>query len=258
MPHEPVPISILDYMEVESQNARVSFHYHEDLLKEHLVVDGLMRKALHGLKIDNTTANVIAQLFHFVHVQYLGALTSLMRLHLSDALAATRRGVDASLTAYELLLFPDKLQRYLERDWYFQTIKTRIEKARKADPTKYPLAAGLLILHDMGSRYGAHADISSFVLRMKRRPSEDGVGIIQSFMYFQQPETELDAESHYVAVFHNFMSMTLVFDEFTKNYAPIDFGAWKAERDFKLAQYTDLGRRLSDAIVARDKAGQAE
>lgn len=253
MPDGPVPPNIFEYMEAEAENVKVSAKYHEAVLKEHTVVDRIIRACIEGLRIDNTPANMVAQLYHFVHVQYLAALSNLLRLHLSESMGCTRKAVDATLTAYELILFPEKLPMYLAREWHFQTIKSRIERARKGDPAKYPLAVGLLEMHDMGSQYGAHADVSSFIHRMKRRPSEDG-GIIQNFAYFQVPESQLQGDSHYVNLFHNFLAMTRVFDSFTEKYAPINFDAWRGDRDRKLKAYTEVGMGL----LARLRKEQTE
>lgn len=254
MPDGPVPPNIFEYMDTEAENVKISANLHEAVLKEHTVVDRFIRACINGLHIDNTPANIVAQLYHFVHVQYLAALSNLLRLHLSESMGNTRKAVDATLTAYELILFPEKLPMYLAREWHFQTIKSRIERARKGNPTKYPLAAGLLELHDMGSQYGAHADVSSFIHRMKRRPHEDGRGIIQNFAYFQLPESQDQGDSHYVNLFHNFLAMTRVFDPFTEKYAPINFEVWRADRDRKLKAYTEVGMGL----LARIRKHQAE
>ncbi|MDR7377099.1 hypothetical protein J2X19_001757 [Rhodoferax ferrireducens] len=241
-------------METEAENAKISAKLHEAVLIEHTIVDQVIRTCINGLHIDNTPANMVAQLYHFVHVQYLAALSNLLRLHLSESMGNTRKAVDATLTAYELILFPEKLPMYLAREWHFQTIKSRIERARKGDPTKYPLAAGLLELHDIGSQYGAHADVSSFIHRMKRRPHEDSRGIIQNFVYFQVPESQDQGDAHYVNLFHNFLLMTRVFDPFTEKYAPINFEVWRADRDRKLKEYTEVGMEL----LARIRKHHAE
>jgi len=258
MPDGPVPPNIFMYMDAEAENVKISASLHEKVLKEHTVVDQFIRSCITGLKIDNTPANMVAQLYHFVHVQYLAALSNLLRLHLSESLGNTRKAVDATLTAYELILFPERLPMYLAREWHFQTIKSRIERIRKGDPTKYPLAAGLLEMHDMGSQYGAHADVSSFIHRMKRIPHEDGRGIVQNFAYFQLPESQDQGDSHYVNLFHNFLAMTRVFDKFTETYAPIDFEVWRVDRDRKLKAYTEVGTTLLARIRKRHAEDAAQ
>ena len=166
-----------------------------------------------------------------------------MRLHFSESMGCTRKAVDASLTAYELLLHPEKLELHFKRAWHFQHIKRIIQRARKADPTRYPFAAGLLELHDMGSQYGSHADVSTMIYRMKMSPLENGHRI-QNFAYFQMPESKLQGDSHFVNLFHRFLAMTRLFDEFTAKYAPIDFQAWKADRDRNMHACAQVGMAL--------------
>ncbi|MDQ7954759.1 MAG: hypothetical protein RET84_02565 [Pseudomonadota bacterium] len=254
MPDLPVPPDIFGYLDTEAANVKISAELHETVLKEHTVVDQLIRACITGLHIDNTPANMVAQLYNFVHAQYLSALSNLLRLHVGESMGNLRKAVDATLTAYELLLYPEKLPMYLAREWHFRTIKSRIERARKGDPKKYPLAAGLLEMHDMGSEYGAHADVSSFIYRMTRRPNEKGKGIIQNFAYFQVPQTKEEGDSHYVNLFHYFLAMTRVFDPFAQKYAPIDFEKWRVERDRRLRAYTEVGMDL----LARIRKLQSE
>ncbi len=102
-----------------------------------------------------------------------------MRCHNAEGLASTRKAIDATLSAYLMILDPSTINKYKARAKLFQYIKAHMEKVREKDNTKFPLAVELIEFHNLCSQYGSHADIDGFIGRMERKVKE------LSVMYFE-------------------------------------------------------------------------
>src|SRR5205814_6458438 len=91
----------------------------------------------------------VLTLYLFVHYHLYFSTACLLRCHLSESLASTRKAIDATLTAYRLIEFPDTLAQYKERHRHYQNIKGHIDRVRRGDASKYPLAEQLIRLHEL-------------------------------------------------------------------------------------------------------------
>ena len=72
----PVPSNILEYLEMEDENAKFSAKLHVTALAEFPVVNETIQACLKNLRIDNTPANMVSQLYQFVHYQFIAATTN--------------------------------------------------------------------------------------------------------------------------------------------------------------------------------------
>ena len=141
---------------------------------------------------------VVPQLYLFVHFHLYFSVTCVLRSHLSEALSSTRKAIDAALSAYVLILDPDKTTSYLERDKYFRAIKANIQRRLEKDESSFPLARELLNIHGACSEFGSHADVSSFFHRLQITDLDEKNSEIL-FHYFQFP-SNLDGYSFYFLV----------------------------------------------------------
>ena len=55
-----------------------------------------------------------------------------------------RKAIDATLSAYKTILEPKYSEKYINRDKYFQFIKSNMQKEIKKNSSKYPLAHELI------------------------------------------------------------------------------------------------------------------
>lgn len=246
-----LPDLIFGYLACEHENEMVSAELHKPLIDQFRIVDHMIRACLTGLRLDSNEAVMTVQLYHFVHYQLFASFTNLMRLHLSEALSCERKAIDASFTAYEILLNPVSLVDYQNRERRFQNIKNTIQKARKNDSGKYPLAETLLTAHDLGSRFGSHADISTFIFRTADHPFQNKPGAVrQTYSYFQKPDTMEEANLNFLCRLHHFLLMTKIFDPFTEKYSNLNFAAWRKDRDYKCDIFQREIDRLKNGAVA--------
>lgn len=246
-----LPDLIYGYLACEHENEMVSVALHKPLIDQFEIVDRMIRACLEGLRLNTNEAVMTVQLYHFVHYQLFASFTNLMRLHLSEALACERKAIDASFTAYEILLNPASLVDYENRERRFQSIKSTIQKAMKNDPAKYPLAEPLMAAHDLGSQFGSHADISTFIFRTADHPFQNKPGAVrQTYSYFQRPDTFDQANLNFLYRLHHFLLMTKIFDSFTEKYSNLNFAAWRKDRDYKCDIFHREIERLKNGATA--------
>lgn len=173
----------------------------------------------------------IPSLYLFVHFHLYVSVAALARGHLSECLVSTRKAIDATLCAYEMILHPASIPLYESRDKRFQYIKNRITKAREKDNTQYPLAAELLALHDICSEYGSHADISSLVHRVElQKAGQPGKSRLH-FHYFQFPRDTDEYHAYFVETLLAYYHMLVVFKPLVLQRAIGLKAGWSAQLD---------------------------
>lgn len=180
-------INFLEYLGIEEQNlltSVASFKPEMDLLYD---LDQVYQAPVKRLEI-STEDSLISQLYLFVHFHLYFSISCLFRSHLAEALSSVRKAIDATLTAYKIILDPDTAEKYINSDNYFKFIKTNIQNERKKDPEIHPLADGLIKVYNACSKYAAHADFDSFVHRRELRENPHTKEKRLLFHYFQKPK----------------------------------------------------------------------
>ncbi|MGE4240199.1 hypothetical protein [Ramlibacter sp.] len=221
------PNSLLDYLGAEHTNELVGVHRYGRHLQMLAHIDGFLRAPVPHLELP-AKKHAIAQLYMFVNYSLYAVAANLLRLHVSEAMGCERRAIDATFAAYEMILDPESVEEYEKGEARFLFIKNRIQKARNKDENLYPLAKELLKTHDHCSAYGAHADMKSMQMRMKHVKMQ----VVENkhnvfFLYFEEPQSEADANLFYVDTFLNFLNMAKVFAPFVQEHAKgFDFKAW--------------------------------
>lgn len=256
--HHGPPANLLSFLGAEHENELVSTHKHARDLDMLTQIDGLFQAPVKYLDIPKGQ-RAIAQLYLFIHYHLYATVSNLMRMHVAEALGCERKAIDAALTAYEMLTDSASIAAYEARDWKFLRIKAFIEKARKKDPSRYPLAGELLKTWDMCSEFGSHADDSTFALRLDQVPIPENPDQQKLFfMYFQVPATTHESHLYYVDVFTTFMTITRIFEPFIKARAKgLPFDEWASRRDQVESTVRAEWARLQDLPKAEQDAESA-
>ncbi len=225
----PTKIDFLQFLAGEERNmltSLVNFRSEFDVFSH---LDGLWRGAIERIDVPEKEQTIPA-LFLFVHFQLYISVAALIRAHLSESFASTRKAIDAALSAYEMILEPNQIPQYEARDKHFQFIKSHIAKIRKDDPARYPLAEQLLQQHEMCSEFGSHADISSFVYRTEMKGTDKPNKSILLFHYFQFPRDPEEFHWHFIELLLAYYQMLEVFKPMVLKVAVgLDAKSWDRE-----------------------------
>ncbi|MCI0423300.1 MAG: hypothetical protein L0312_29455 [Acidobacteria bacterium] len=206
----PAKFDFLQFVAGEEQNMLTSLVNLRPDFNVFSHLDGLWRAAAERIDVPEKEQAVPA-LFLFVHFQMYVSVAALMRAHVSESFASTRKAIDAALSAYEMILNPGAIPKYEARDKDFQFIKAHIAKIRKDDPAKYPLADQLIQQHDTCSEFGSHADVSSFIYRTELKETDKPNKSMLLFHYFQFPRDREEFHWHFVELLLAFYQMLEVF-----------------------------------------------
>lgn len=156
----------IDYLSSQERNLLVSLIELDEEFAIFKVMDRVVRDGIDQAVVPKDI-DTVAELLLVCHGQFYGAISELLRGKTSDAFIATRKAIDAAFTAYRLQQEPDSVKSYKSRAWSFVTIKRTIADARKKDSSVYPLADGLIDIHEKCSQYAAHADYSAIEPRLE-------------------------------------------------------------------------------------------
>lgn len=212
----------LEYLgkeEINLTTSLVNFRQEFDLFGS---LDLIYQEPWRRLDIKSTDESgmIIGQLYLFVHFYLYFSISCIMRSHLSEAFSSMRKAIDATLSAYKIILDPSLTKAYIERNHNdhnkFEYVKNTIEKEIKKDSTAYPLAKELLKLHESCSEYGCHADFNSFAYRLEfQEISKDTSRMVMN--YFQFPKNQTEYKMYFIIIslsfWHMFKIFKLFFDE---------------------------------------------
>lgn len=206
-------LNFLEYLGAEEQNllaSIVNFRADFDLFYN---LDQIYREPLIRLEVPPSKA-IVPQLYLFVHFHLYFSVSCILRSHLSECLGSVRKAIDASLSAYKIILEPSSAEAYANRDPYFQFIKSNMQQEIKKDSSKYPLAQRLLNIHDLCSEVGSHADVSSFIhrLEIKKDPTASGRQLLVH--YFQFPRKKAEYQFYFISTLQAFLMMFRIFKAF--------------------------------------------
>jgi hypothetical protein len=220
---------LLEYLGAEETNLLVSINLCKRDMDFFPKLDGLFQEPLKhiDLKIKNRAEltnddrhrMTVLTLYLYVHYHLYSALSTMLRCHLSDALAQTRKAIDAAFTAVRLIREPATLNDYLERHADYRNIKRTVAEANKKQATEYPDTGPLVEMHEICSQFGSHADVSSFIHRVEiTEPDELGKSLMR-LMMFQKPDSDLEFRYYVVQVLASFAQMLWLFGNFVGDLA---------------------------------------
>jgi len=223
-------LNFLEYLGHEEHNllsSMVNWKTEFDLFYN---LDRIFQEPLRRMNVSSGSV-IVPQLYLFVHFHLYFSASCLFRCHLSETLSSLRKAIDASLCAYKMIMKPESERDYLERNRYFQFIKSNIQREIKEDTFLYPLVHDLLSIHDMCSEYGSHSDISSFFHRLERKEVEDEKQDILFLHYFQFPRNPEEFRFYYLSILQAFYSMFLIFKPFLDKNLKIIDPKWESTID---------------------------
>ena len=220
-------LNFLEYIATEEQNLLTSFSNFRKEFDLFYNVDRIYQEPLRRLIISEDDV-LVPQLYLFVHFHLYFSISTLLRSHLSECLASMRKAIDATLSAYKIILEPKYSEKYINRDKYFQFIKSNMQKEIKKNSSKYPLAHELIKIHDACSEFGSHADISSFFHRLETKevPGTDQDQLL--LHYFQFPRNSEKYRFYYIVTLQAFYFMFLIFKLFLDKTLKIVDPKWEA------------------------------
>jgi hypothetical protein len=230
--------NLLEYIGAEETNLLVSMMRFPRDINAFQNIDGLFQaptthidikvKDFEAFTDDERHKITVVALYSFVHFHLYFSTTCLLRCHLSDSLASTRKAIDAALTAYKLIHEPKTLNEYVEGHYAYKFIKKHIDKARQKDKTLYPVAQPLIELHEICSEFGSHADVGSFIHRVRVEKTSGVNKQLLKHLMFQVPEHALEHRYYLLRTYLGFVLMVLIFTDFigglTKGF---DVSDWK-------------------------------
>jgi len=223
-------LNFLQYLATQEQNlitSLVNLRQDFDIFSK---LDEIYRAPLTAVDVPNKEA-VIAQLYLFVHSEFYFSASCMLRAHISECLASVRKAIDGALSAYRLILEPCLMESYKTRDWTFQTIKSHIQKARKADSSKYPLAEHLIELHEHCSQLASHADYTGIEPRIEIQKFEQPFKEQQLLHYFDHPRDLSVYHALFVDVLVAFYRMLYIFRPFLAQKFTISPKEWEQNLD---------------------------
>jgi hypothetical protein len=206
------PIDLLRFVSLEHEQFLVSIanNREEFLTLSHL--QGLYEAALSDLQVAEENM-VLFQLLAFAHYHFLFSTASLMRCHLSEAFASTRAAIDAALIGAVIIDDRTRQIAYAKREKPFDNLARYLGNlAKDGKPMPHPLVPVLREVHKTLSRFASHADVDSFVHRVKF----EGERGSQTFRieYFQFSRDEVERKLHALNLFLGHVMVLDVFSDF--------------------------------------------
>jgi len=237
--------NFLEYISLEEYNFLTSILRLEKEFALFTEIDLIYKeyiKIIKSLKIKPNHESVIWSLLYFVHFNFYFSIACLMRGYCVEAFGSVRRAIDAGLSAYLIIEDNSSVTDYINSEKRFVYIKNTLQKERDRDSFKFPLAEGLIELHENCSAYASHADIKSFIHRIVIEKDKLG------FNYFSIPEDENDFKLYFIVCLMSYYYLFRIFKVF------IDLKLNKIVLPHLEKKYLDLESQL---IELRKKFYQA-
>lgn len=219
-------MDFLEYIGTEERNLLASIVNFRAEYNLFFNLDRIYQEPLERLSVAEEQ-ELLALLYLFVHFHLYFSVICLLRCHLSESLASTRKAIDAALTAYQIILEPNAANQYVNRDGKFLYLKKNMQEEIKKDISRYPLAQRLFEVHDACSQYGSHADISSFIHRLNRNDAAETEKQEIKLSYFQAPRQKEEFRFYFIVTLQAFFLMFKIFKVFLDSSLKIVDPKWE-------------------------------
>jgi hypothetical protein len=206
------PIDIVRFVGIENEQFLISLANNPDDINVINHIQGLYNAAMANLIVDQNEF-VIFQLLTFTHYHFLFATSCIMRCHLSESFASVRVAIDAALIAAQIICDRASQIAYVNREKPFDKLirhYRNLIQYKKTLPNA--LVPELIKLHDSFSSFASHADIASFVHRVKS--TETAGRKVMAIEYFQFAKNKDEKKIHTLTLFHTFIMILDVFSDF--------------------------------------------
>jgi hypothetical protein len=207
-----VPPDIFSFLSMEEHQLLISARKMEEEFGAISRIEGLYKAAMSWREVRENDY-VIFQLLTFTHYHLLYTLACQMRCHLSEAFASTRAAIDATLIAAYIINDRAAQVAYAKRQEPFDNFMRHLGNMIKGGkPLPHRLMPTLINQQKLISTFAPHADIGSFVHRV-RRSEEDGSPMI-GLEYFQFARDDNERKIHTYTLLHTYVMVLDVFSDF--------------------------------------------
>jgi len=173
-------MSIIDFIGHQEQNLIGGIINLQKDLWFAAELDELYRYLMTWHRIHKSKELLITALFLDAHKSYYNSMLNFLRNSSSVALMSARRAIDSALTAYHLCIHPEDQpffsnrshQRYKEVFW-------NIKKYIKSKPNEYPIARGLISVHELASKWASHGTVEALMHDLEiEKPTKEKDGTL--------------------------------------------------------------------------------
>jgi hypothetical protein len=221
------PIDLLGFVSLEHEQFLISLANNREEMAIINHLQGLYSAAMSDMEV-GPNEFVIFQLLTFTHYHFLFSTASLMRCHLSEAFASVRTAIDAALIAAQIIHDRASQVAYVKREKPFDKLMRHYKNLiRDGKPLPHRLIQLLVELHDKLSMFASHADVNSFVHRIKTVEDESKRTMV--VQYFQFAKDRDERAIHAYTLFHAFVMMLDVFSDFLVSEQKAVPAQWQTE-----------------------------
>src|ERR1017187_211449 len=208
------PPSLFTFLGLEEQQVLVSLAKGREELAVVSHLEGLFDGALSFDTVAEDEA-VIFHLLTLIHYHFLFATACHFRCHLSEAYASARIAIDAALIAAHIIHDPASQVAYAKREKPFDgSLMRQIgQRIKGKKPLPHRLVPLLVNQYKLISTFATHADVSSFVHRI-RTTREEGQITWMGVEYFQFAKDDRERKIHAFGLFHTFIMSLDIFSDF--------------------------------------------
>jgi hypothetical protein len=206
------PIDLLRFVSAENDQFMFSLVNNREDWQLMSDIQSLYNAATANMIVDEDEV-VIFQLLTFTHYHFLFSTACMMRCHLSEAFASARIAIDAALNAAQVIHDRASQTAYAKREKPFDNFARYLGNLIKdKKPLPHRLAETLFTLHKKISTFASHADIGSFVHRVKTvgEPHQKTLTV----EYFQVARNPDERQIHALTIFHTYVMVLDVFSDF--------------------------------------------
>lgn len=206
------PLDLFGFFSMEEHQLLVSLAKNGEELGIIARLEGLYGEAM-SYKAVAENDFVVFQLLTFTHYHFLFSTACHMRCHLAEAFSSARAAIDGTLIAAHIINDRASQVAYVKREKPFDNFARHLGnliKDKKDLP--HPLVKTLFNQHKIISSFASHADVNSFVHRVKKSKQEDQT--MMSVEYFQFAKNDIERKIHAFTLFHTFVMSLDVFADF--------------------------------------------
>jgi hypothetical protein len=248
------PPNLLQFLGMEEQQLLVSLAKMQEEMGYIAQLEGLYGAAT-SYKEVREDDYVVFQLLTFTHYHFLFTLVCQMRCHLSEAFGSARAAIDAALVAAYIIKDRAAQVAYVKREAPFDNYYRYLGNLRRdGKPLPHPLMGTLIAQHKTISSFATHADVGSFIHRVRDTKDESGNRML-AMEYFQFARDDDERKLHTLTLLHTFVMILDVFAEFLIDEQKAVPDAWKEQLHRLGAAIERLAGELREKIKAVNAEG---
>lgn len=221
------PLQFFEFIGMEEQQLLTSMANNREELALLARMESLYCAAM-SCKTVKENDFIVFQLLTFTHYHFLFSTACKMRCHLSEAFASARAAIDAALIAAQIIHDRGSQVAYVKHDKPFDNFARYLGNLIKdGKDFPHPLASTLFNQHKQISRFASHADVDSFVHRVKK--TTIGGEVVMSVEYFQFARNDTERKIHALTLSHTFVMVMDVFSDFLVTEQKVVSPEWQSE-----------------------------